>query len=93
MSSTEIVLPEILTANTYYWRPASHANSRRANEQRRAGEVQRFLDQHAATLAAAGVEVVFEYSESCNHVYKRFEVYRHGKKSNVTALKKALGIK
>lgn len=92
-ATAEIALPEILTANTYYWRPASNASSRRANERRHAETVQRFLDRHAEALAAAGVEVSFSYSESCNNVYKRLEITRNGKKSNITALKKALGIK
>lgn len=91
--TTTVSLPEILTANTYFWRPGSNASSRRSNEQRRAAEVQRFLDQHADALAAAGVEVSFSYSESCNNVYKRVEVTRNGKRSNITAVKKALGIK
>ncbi len=91
-ATTEITLPEILTANTYFWRPGSSASSRRSNEQRRHAEVQRFLDQHADALSAAGVSVEFSYSESCNNVYKRVEVYRQGKKSNLTAVKKALGI-
>lgn len=92
-TTTAIVLPEILTANTFYWRPGSSASSRRANEARRHAEVQRFLDAHADALVAAGVTVEFSYSESCNNVYKRVEIYRNGKKSNITAVKKALGIK
>lgn len=92
-ATTEITLPEILTANTYYWRPASNASSRRANEKRHAETVQRFLDAHADAIRAAGLTVEFSYSESCNNVYKRCEITRNGKKSNITALKKALGIK
>lgn len=91
--TTDITLPEILTANTYYWRPGSSASSRRSNERRHVATVQRFLDTHAEALAAAGIEVSFSYSESCNNVYKRFEVTRNGKRSNITAIKKALGIK
>ena len=93
ITAPEIVLPEILTANTYYWRPASSASSRRSNERRHTETVQRFLDTHADALTAAGIEVEFSYSESCNNVYKKLGVYRNGKKSNITALKKALGIK
>ena len=87
-----IEIPAIMTANTYYWRPASNASSRRANEQRHTTTVQAFLDRHADAIRAAGIEVGFSYSESCHNVYKRCEIYRNGKKSNITALKKALGI-
>jgi hypothetical protein len=90
--TTTIELPAILTANTYFWRPGSSASQRRANERRRIAEVQAFLDRHAAALQAAGITVHFEYSESCSHVYKRLEIYRNGKRSNIRALKKALGI-
>jgi hypothetical protein len=92
-TETTITLPEILTANTFYWRPGSSASSRRSNEKRHADTVQRFLDAHAEAIAAAELSVSFEYSESCNNVYKRLEIFRKGKKSNITALKKALGIK
>lgn len=91
-TTTAIVLPEILTANTYFWRPGSSASQRRSNEARRTREVQAFLDTHAAALQAAGVTVDFSYSESCSNVYKRLEIYRNGKRSNITALKRALGI-
>lgn len=87
-----IELPAILTANTYYWKPDSSANGRRRNEARRAAEVQRFLDTHAAALTAAGIEVEFSYSESCSHVYKHLAVYKDGVKKDIRALKKALGI-
>lgn len=87
-----IQLPEILTANTYFWRPGSSASQRRSNEKRHAETVQRFLDTHADAIAAAGLEIEFEYSESCNNVYKRLTIWKNGKKSNITALKKALGI-
>jgi hypothetical protein len=90
--TTTIEIPAIMTANTYFWRPGSSASQRRANEKRYAAEVQAFLDRHAEALAAAGISVEFSYWESCNHVYKRLEIYRNGKRSNIRALKKALGI-
>lgn len=37
------VIPEILTANTYFWRPASSAYGRRANEKRREREIKAFM--------------------------------------------------
>lgn len=88
----EIQLPEILTANTYFWRPGSSASQRRWNEKRRIAEVQAFLDRHAATLAAAGITVEFSYKESCNHVYKHVAIYQNGVKKDIRALKKALGL-
>ena len=56
-------------------------------------EVQRFLDAYGEMLAANGITVKFHYEESCNHVYKRLEVYKDGVKKDIRALKKALGIK
>ena len=91
-TATTIELPAILTANTYYWTPSSSASGRRSNEVRRAAEVQRFLDQHADAIRAAGLTVAFSYSESCHNVYKRLEITRNGKRSNITALKRALGL-
>ena len=91
-SATTIVLPDILTANTYYWRPGSSASQRRSNEQRRAAEVQRFLETHAAALERGGITVEFTYDESCKNVYKHLAVYQHGVRKDIRALKKALGI-
>ena len=91
-TTTSIELPAILTANTYFWAPGSSASHRRANELRHANEVAAFLNRHAGTLAAAGIEVSFSYSESCHNVYKTLEVYQHGEKKTIRALKKALGI-
>lgn len=91
-TTATIEIPAIMTANTYYWRPASTASSRRSNEKRHAETVQKFLDAHAEAITAAGLSVHFEYSESCTHVYKHLEILRNSKKSNITALKKALGI-
>lgn len=64
-----IVIPEIMTANTYYWRPGSSASQRRSNEARRAAEVRRFLEARGGQGLAVGLEVHFEYSESCHNVY------------------------
>lgn len=88
-------LPQILTANTYYWSPASSAASRRRNEERRHAEVADFLTDlgfefNGKTWTKGELEVNFEYSESCRNVYKHFQVWRNGKKSNITAIKKLL---
>jgi uncharacterized FlaG/YvyC family protein len=92
-TTSETTLPEILTANTFYWRPGSSASSRHSNEQRHTEAVQRFLDAHTEAIAAAGLSIEFSYSESCNNVYKRLEIYQNGTKKDIRALKKALGIK
>lgn len=85
-----VTIPEILTANTYYWTPATHAASRRRNEQRHAAEVESFIAAYRAVLDAAGIAIEFSYSESCNHVYKTCKITRNGKRSNITAVRKAL---
>lgn len=90
--TTTTSIPEIMTANTYYWRPGYHASERRSNEQRNIAVVEAFLAANAEKLAAAGIVINFSYSESCNNVYKRCEITRNGKRSNITAVRKALAI-
>jgi hypothetical protein len=85
--------PTILTANTYFWSSASSASSRRNNEERRNSEVTKFLMglgfvENDGWMTKGDLKVRFSYSESCNHVYKSLEIYRNGKKSNITALRK-----
>lgn len=91
-TATTPSIPEILTANTYFWSPSNSASGRRSNEARRNGEVERFIAQNKAALEAAGVEINFSYSESCHNVYKNCTITRNGKRSNITAVRKALGI-
>lgn len=90
--TTAPIIPAIMTANTYYWSPASHASCRRSNEARRNGEVAAFIEANAEALGAAGIEIDFSYSESCNNVYKTCHITRNGKRSNITAVRKALGL-
>lgn len=85
-------IPEILTVNTYFWSPGRTASQRRSNEERRNSEVARFIEQNKAALEAAGIVIDFEYSESCRNVYKRCVITRNGKRSNITAVRKALSI-
>jgi hypothetical protein len=91
-----VTLPEIMTANTYFWSPGGSASMRRHNEDRRNNEVARFLESHGFTLIQphtwrrAGVEVYFNYSEGCSHVYRTMKITRDGKKSNITAIIKLL---
>lgn len=84
-------IPSILTANTYYWRPSLTASGRRNNERRHNDTVSAWLTANADALASAGIVVKFDYSESSGHVYKHIAVFRHGKRSNITAVRKALG--
>lgn len=85
-------IPSIMTANTYFWSPASNASSRRRNEVRHEAEVAEFVRANADALAAAGIEIEFDYSESCRNVYKHCTITRNGKRSNITAVRKALGL-
>ena len=87
-----VEIPSIMTANTYFWTPSGSASGRRSNEKRRNGEVAEFLAENADALKAANVEVNFSYSESCHNVYKSCKITRNGKRSNVTAIRKALGL-
>lgn len=83
-------IPDIMTANCYFWRPARSASGRRSNEERRNGEVERFIEANKAALDAAGIVIDFSYSESCHNVYKSCAITRNGKRSNITAVRKAL---
>ena len=95
---TTIVEPSILTANTYYWSPESTANGRRKNEERRTNDVANYLsdlgfevtehDSNNVLAQLDEIEVRFHYSESCKNVYKSLAIFKGGKKSNITALRK-----
>jgi hypothetical protein len=85
-------IPDIMTANCYFWRPSSNASGRRYNEKRRNGEVENFITANKSALDAAGIVINFEYSESCHNVYKSCTITRNGKRSNITSVRKALGI-
>lgn len=86
------VIPSILTANTYYWNPAGSASGRRSNEKRHNSDVARFIAANRESLDAAGIVIKFDYSESCHNVYKTCTITRNGKRSNITAVRKALGL-
>jgi len=85
-------IPDIMTANTYYWSPSGSASGRRSNEARRNGEVARFIAANQAALDKAGIVIDFSYSESCHNVYKRCPITCNGKRSNITAVRKAMGL-
>ena len=91
--------PRILTASVYFWHPAGNASGRRHNEQRNIAEVAAWFRSLGLTVRtdATGawgqsedhtLLAEFQYSESCNHIYRHLSVWRDGKKSNITALRK-----
>lgn len=99
MQTPQIAIPSIFTANTYFYSPASTASGRRRNEERRISEATNFfkslgfevIEKSNSIDAILGeIEVSFSYSESCQNVYKSLSVYKKGKKSNITTLKKLL---
>jgi hypothetical protein len=91
-------IPQILTANTYFWKPSTSASGRRSNENRRLSEVADFFKQlgfdvempDRVVANKAELRVIFTYSETCNNVYKTLAVYKNGKVSNITAIKKLI---
>ena len=46
--------PEILTQNTYFWKPAMNANQRRSNEERRVMEVKEWLESQGFEITYVG---------------------------------------
>lgn len=91
--------PRILTAPVYFWRPASNASGCRSNEQRHIADVAAWFRSLGLTVrtdssgawaqSADGTLLAeFQYNESCNHIYRHLSVWRNGKKSNITALRK-----
>ena len=98
--------PAILKANTYFWRSGSCAAARRRNEKRNLETVEAWFNQipNAVVNSNSGsvtceftagkdsFRVEFSYSESCKNVYKHLTTTRNGKKSNFSAVKKALNI-
>ena len=94
-----IEIPTIFTANTYFWGSNSGANSRRNAENRRQDEAANFftaigmeVSRSGDTVTAEGhnLFIEFSYSESCKNVYKTLRIYRNGKKSNISSLRKLI---
>lgn len=83
-------IPDIMTANCYFWKPSGSASGRRANEKRHCADVQKFIDEYKDVLDAAGIEIEFSYSESAKKVYKRCTITKHGRRSNITVVKRAI---
>jgi hypothetical protein len=96
-TTTRISEPAILTANTYFWSPASSASSRRGNESRHLREVAEWFEglgmtvtEHSGAVEGSVGEITarFSYSESCRNVYRSLSITRGGRRSNITALRK-----
>lgn len=92
-------LPEILTANTYWWIPANNASNRRRNEERHLANVEAFFQKLGFETSIVGnyvnaelgqVQISFYYAESCKNVYKSLTIINNGRKSNITTLKKLM---
>jgi len=102
MMKTQILEPAILTASTFYWKPATSASSRRSNEVKNLNKVEEYLrslgfetsiegDYVNGTLVhltLGNIKVLFHYSESCKNVYKTLSITRDGKNSNIKLLRK-----
>lgn len=95
---SNVQIPSILTANTYFWTPSTNASDRRKNEEKKLNEVASFFETLGFEVSNTDrviakkdeLEVVFSYSESCKNVYKHLSVTRNGKNSNITAIKKLI---
>jgi hypothetical protein len=76
-------IPDIITANTYFWQPHGAASGRRSNENRRQSEINDFCSRVNVipTVFASG-----EYSESCKNVYKTMTYKVNDKTTNITGL-------
>lgn len=93
-----ITIPSILTANCYFWTPGQRSHERIYNEKRHQDTVAEFfesidfeverLSPQTMNAKKDGIEVQFHYYESTRNVYKSFTVYRDGKKSNISVIKK-----
>lgn len=62
-----IQVPQIVTANTYFWSSAGNASGRRSNEKRRNAEIEAFVNEFSAIPM---IIVEGDYRETCSNVYK-----------------------
>jgi hypothetical protein len=93
----EVVEPTIVTANTYFWSPATTASVRRRNEVRHSRAVAhwfRSLGMNVIEMTGfvggtiGHIAAEFSYGESCSCVRRAFSVTVAGELSNVTTLRK-----
>jgi len=95
---SKLSIPEIFTANTYFWKPGTAASQRRRSEANRQAEAVDFFaalsmevsrDGDDVTGVGHGLTCVFSYSETCKNVYKRLAIVRdNGQVANIVALRK-----
>lgn len=85
------MLPDILTANCYFWRPGGSANQRRWNEARRAKEVTDWVAANKTVLEEHNIDIHFTYEESTVRVYKKVQIYQNNVKKDIRLLKKVFG--
>jgi hypothetical protein len=82
-----IEVPQIVTANTYFWSPNGSASGRRSAERRREAEIENFSIQLSVIPT---VRVSGSYRETCSTVYKsmEYQVCKNGewKNTNLTGL-------
>lgn len=96
MTTTKITMPDILTANTFYWRSGSGASQRRSSERKRMNEVKEFFlslgfdEIQEGIYIKDNIEIQFTYTESCTSVYKHLYIYVDGIKKDIRVIKKLL---
>lgn len=90
-----VKIPAIITANTFFWKPAMKASQRRSNEERRLQEVASFFEQNGFDISfednkvfgrKGNIEITFFYKESTQKVYKNVEVFVDGSKRDIRKL-------
>lgn len=91
-------IPEVLTAKTWFWNPGNSVNQRRENEEKYAVAVYDFVLAIGFELNDSGlwerhyqnqaITIEFDYAETANNVYRTLRIWRDGKKSNMSIIKK-----
>lgn len=83
----EVDIPNIITANTYFWSSGGSASARRYNEKRHNATIEEFAN-YVSVIPT--IKVSGDYSETCKNVYKTmsYEVLRKGEfiSTNLTGL-------
>lgn len=95
---SKISEPAILSSNVYFWSPGASQSQRARSAEKKVNEVSSYLeylgfiisekDCNSMTAINGNVEVRFYYHESSQNVYKSLAVFKNGKKSNITTIRK-----
>ena len=72
--------------NVYFWHPESNADGRRRKEKKFAETYQDYEFEYGGNK----FEVKYSYSETTGHIYFSLNIYKNGKKSNITSIKNIL---